>query len=240
MLTDYDEFPIHQYSRPFSELPSNDFNWDDGYYFGVYNADAQILLYTGMRVTPNADMIGCYASISVAGKQTTVRASRIWRPDFSTSVGPLRYEFIKAYRDVRLTLDENESGISFDMHWLGLAPAHEEIHHFAQNRGRTTTDQTRYSQSGTAEGWIEVDGKRYEVTPFEWYAARDHSWGLYEPRAPLSDPKEWLPPTEKTGNERFFRFWMPFQSPLYSGFYHFHEIEFGEQKMLNDVHLRRN
>jgi len=235
MLTDYDEFPVHQYSRPFSELPSNELNWDDGYYFGVYNAAAKVFMYTGMRVTPNADMIGCYAGVSVAGKQTTVRASRIWRPDFSTRVGPLGYQVREAYRDIQLTLEPNESGVSFDLRWIGIAPPHEEAHHFAQNRGRVTTDQTRYSQSGTAEGWIEVDGVRYEVTPFDWYADRDHSWGLYEPRAPLSDPREWLPPPERSAEERFFRFWMPFQTPDYSGFYHFHENERGEQQRLNDV-----
>jgi hypothetical protein len=188
-----------------------------------------------MRVTTNADMVGCHAGLSVGGRQTTVRASRIWRPNFATAVGPLRYEFLKAYRDIRLVLEPNESGLAFDLHWLGLAPAHLEAHHFAKSRGRTTTDQTRYSQSGTAEGWIELDGKRYEVRPHEWYADRDHSWGLYEPRSPLSDPRKWLPPREEPANKRMLRFWMPFQAKEYSGFFHFHEDEHGGQSDLNDT-----
>src|SRR5712691_8877603 len=100
MLTEYDEFPVHQSAYPFSEVPANDFNWDDGYYFGVYNGEERAFLYTGMRVTTNADMVGCHAGLSVGGRQTTVRASRIWRPNFATAVGPLRYEFLKAYRDI--------------------------------------------------------------------------------------------------------------------------------------------
>ena len=237
MLTPYDEFPVHQYARPFSEMPVSDFNWDDGYYFGIYNAEAKVFLYAGLRVTPNADTVGAYAGVSVDGKQTTFRASRTWRPDFSTTIGPLSYEFITPYREIRLRLEPNGSGISFDLRWLGLSPAHEEEHHSARRRGRITTDQTRYGQSGTAEGWIEVDGTRYEVRPHEWYADRDHSWGLYEPRAPLSNPHEWLPPQEAPdpATQRMFRFWMPFQTPSYTGFYHFHENGQGQRGHLNDV-----
>jgi hypothetical protein len=234
VLTPYDEFPVHQYAYPFSQIPASDFNWDDGYYFGVYNADAGIFLYTGMRITPNADMIGCYAGVTVRGRQTTVRASRIWRPDFRTEVGPLRFEFVEPFREIRLLLDRNDSPFAFDLRWLGLAPAHEEAHHLARHRGRVTTDQTRYTQGGTAEGWIEIGGERHEVRAHEWYADRDHSWGLYEPRGPLSDPREWLPPREDSGPKRMFRFWLPFQARDLSGFYHFHEDEHGRQGELND------
>ena len=58
MLTPYDEFPVHQASRPFSHLPSTDHAWDDGYFFGVYSAEAKLFLFTGMRVNANADVIG--------------------------------------------------------------------------------------------------------------------------------------------------------------------------------------
>lgn len=233
MLTEYDEFPVHQYAYPFSKLPVTDLNWDDGYYFGVYNREARIFLYTGIRVAPNADIVGGYAGVSIGGVQRTVRVSRIWRPDFSVAIGPLRYEFVTAFRDIRLTLEPNDSGLSFDLHWLGLAAPYEEAHHVAENRGRRTTDQTRYSQGGTARGWIDVCGKRYEVEPFEWFADRDHSWGLYEPRSPLSDPREWLPPAEPA--KRAFRFWMTFQSPELCGFHAFHEDAEGNQDGLNDV-----
>lgn len=226
-LTPYDEFPVHQYARPFSELPVSDFNWDDGYYFGVYNAAAGVFLYTGLRVTPNANVVGAYAGLSVGGKQTTFRASRVWRPDYALGIGPLRYEVLTPLQEIRLVLEPNDSPLSFDLRWTGLTPPHVEDHHFARTGGRITTDQTRYGQNGTAEGWIELDGTRYEVTPHEWYGDRDHSWGLYEPRAPLSNPKEWLPPVERPANARKLRFWLPFQSRDLTGFYHFHEDRHG-------------
>lgn len=34
LLTPYDELPVHQSSQPFSVIPSTDYGWDDGYYFG--------------------------------------------------------------------------------------------------------------------------------------------------------------------------------------------------------------
>lgn len=233
-LTPYDEFPVHQYSRPFSEMPVSDFNWDDGYYFGVYSADEGVFLYTGLRVTPNADVVGCYGGVSVGGHQTTFRASRVWRPDYDTAIGPYRIRVVEPFREIHLALEPNDSGVAFDLRWLALAPAHVEAHHFARTRGRITTDQTRYTQGGTAEGWIEVGGRRFEVRPHAWYADRDHSWGLYEPRAPLSDPKEWLPPAEERAKRRMLRFWMPFQSRDLSGFFHFHEDEHGKAADPND------
>lgn len=72
MLTPYDEFPIHQAPPPFSHVPSTDYAWDDGYWFGVFNADEKLFLGTYMRVNPNTDMIGGGALLNVAGYQTTV------------------------------------------------------------------------------------------------------------------------------------------------------------------------
>src|SRR5690554_6653102 len=104
MLTPYDEFPVHQYSRPFSELPNTDVSWDDGYYFGVYSAEAKLFLFTGMRINPNTDIVGGYAGVNLNGIQHTVRLSRIWRPDFNTAIGPLSYEFTRPMEEIRLVL----------------------------------------------------------------------------------------------------------------------------------------
>ena len=82
MLTPYDEFPVHQAPHPFSYIPSTDYNWDDGYWFGVFSPDDKVFLGTYMRVNPNSDMIGGCALINVAGRQFTVRFSRCWRRNF--------------------------------------------------------------------------------------------------------------------------------------------------------------
>lgn len=235
MLSKYDEFPVHQASRPFAHIPSTDLSWDDGYYFGVFSAEHKVFLLTGMRINPNADMVGGYAIINVAGRQHSVRFSRCWRQQIDTVIGPLSYEFVEPMKAIRLRLDANDSALSFDIMWTGVAPAFEEAHHIAETRGRITTDQTRYSQPGVASGVIQFDGTRYDVTPGVWSGARDHSWGLYADRKPLGGHHEWLPPREVPAVPRALRFWTLFEAGEWSGFYHIHESPDGEQVKMNDV-----
>jgi hypothetical protein len=235
MLSQYDEYPIHQAARPFAHIPSTDYSWDDGYYFGAFSADEGVFLLTGMRVNPNADMIGGYAIINVAGRQYSVRVSRCWRRQMDTRIGPLAYRFVEPLRVIRLTLEPNDSALSFDLTWSGVAPAFEEDHHYAETRGRATTDKTRYSQPGAVSGFIQFQGKRYEVTPDRWAGDRDHSWGLYADRKPLGGYTEWLPPRPVPAVRRALRFWTLFTADQWSGFYHLHESESGEQVRMNDV-----
>ena len=236
MLTAYDEYPVHQSPHPFSHIPSTDYSWDDGHYFGVFSAKHKIFLVAGMRVNPNTDMIGGYAIINISGTQTNVRFSRCWRRLFDTAIGPLRFEFIEPLKIIRLVLEDNDSDLSFDLEWKGVIPAYQEEHHIAINRGRRTTDQTRYSQIGVVNGVIKYKGKTIPVHETEWTGDRDHSWGIYADRPPLGAKGQWLPPPEAANwKRRAFRFWMPFRCGEYSGFYHFHESETGEQCKLNDV-----
>ncbi len=235
MLTPYDEFPVHQAPQPFSHIPSTDYSWDDGHYIGFFSPADQVFLATGLRVNPNTDMIGGYALLNIAGHQTTVRFNRCWRRDFAMRVGPYTIEFVEPLRKLRVKLDENDSGMSFDLLWEGASPAFLEEHHVSTNRGRNTTDQTRYSQPGRATGTLRLRDKVFNVEPESWSASRDHSWGLYAGRAPLSPPAHILPPPAAAGPRRALRFWTVFRTGDYSGFYHLHETADGVQTKMNDV-----
>ncbi|MFA5524984.1 MAG: hypothetical protein WDA24_11555 [Tissierellales bacterium] len=235
-LTPYDEFPVHQSPYPFSYIPSTDYNWDEGYWFGVFNPDQQVFLGVYMRVNPNSDMIGGCALLNVAGQQFTLRFSRCWRRQFELEVGPIRILIEEPLRKLRLILDENDSGLSFNLLWEGTSPAFLEEHHIATNRGRRTTDQTRYSQPGKATGFIQLRDKRWEVEPEGWSGSRDRSWGLYSERPPLSPVASWLPPRDEgEGPKRALRFWTCFRTEHYSGFFHVHETAEGVQCKMNDV-----
>jgi len=234
-LTPYDEYPVHQAPYPISYVPATDYAWDEGYFYGVYSADAHVLMLTGMRINPNADVIGAHIGVNVRGRQRTARLSRTWRQHCYTVVGNLRYDVIEPYRDIRLTMTPNEAGLAFDLRWLGLGPAHLSQHHLATVRGRRTTDQSRYNQTGTASGWIEVAGERFDVRPGAWGACRDHSWGIYEARPPLVPDTKWLPPSDHTGPRRALRFSMFFAAGEYSGHLHLHEDEDGRQVVTNDA-----
>jgi hypothetical protein len=235
-LSKFDDYPLHQTASPVSCIPSTDFAWDEGYYFSVYSAQARVFLLTGMRITPNADVIGGYAALNLNGRQRSLRLSRIWSNDRDLQIGPLGYRIVEPFRDIHLRLEENESGMSWDVHWLGSGPAHLSSHHLATNRGRRVTDQTRYNQAGRAAGWIQSDGQRFAVDTARWHGARDHSWGLYEPRPPLSAPlARFLPPPQALTVRRALRLSIFFATDSLSGHFHLHEDEEGRQMVTNDA-----
>lgn len=234
-LTQYDDYPVHQSPYPFSHIPEVDYGWDEGYYFGVGNPERGLFLITGLRISPNSDVIGVHAGLNNIGVQRTLRLSREWRKHVDTSAGPYRVAFTEPFRRIALSLGENPSGLRFELNWLGEGPAHLSSHHSATNRGRRSTDQTRYNQVGTADGWIELAGERYDVRPGEWIAVRDHSWGLYEGRPPLGGHARWLPPPDKPAVRRALRFSHFFRTDAFSGYFHFHEDEDGRQLLMNDA-----
>ena len=235
MINQYDEYPVHQAPYPFSYIPSTDYAWNEGYYFGLYNADEGVFLFAGMRVNPNTDMIGGYAGVSDRGQQTTARFSRPWRAHADTSIGPYSIRFVEPLQQIRMTLESHDSPLTFAFDWIGVGSVIEEPHHRAESRGRTTSDLTRYYQSGTADGWIQVGDKRFTFEPGQWWGSRDHSWGLYLQRAPLLPDPKWLPPTEQPGVRRGLRWASWWGSAENSGFFSVHESEEGEQVHMSDV-----
>lgn len=234
-LTPYDEFPVHQAAQPFSYVPVTDYSWDDGYFFGVFSPDDGIYVAIGMRVNPNSDMVGGYALLNENGHQVTFRFNRCWRRSFDLRVGPFSIEIVEPLKTIRLSLAENDSGLSFDLLWHGVCPPYLEPHHVATSRGRTTTDQRRYSQPGVAEGSIDFRGRHFDVTPDRWGAARDHSWGLYAERPPLAPVRSLLPPAIVEGPQRAMRLWVCYRTDHYQGFLNHHETAEGLPVATGDV-----
>ena len=228
MLTKYDEFPVHQHARPFSEVPQAAAGWSDGYFFSVYSADLGAYLFLALRVHPNLDLVGAAAGLCLAGRQRTVRLSRRWRPECDTVIGPLRIEFVEPMETIRLVLDDPGAGLAFDVTWRAAAPPHEEQHHRQVQDGRLLHDQHRYCQAGRASGVITLDGVDHAVEPATWGASRDHSWGLYYEAAPIAPSRSLLPPpTPPSGTPRALRLWAFVTSEHHAGFLARHEDRFG-------------
>jgi hypothetical protein len=113
---------------------------------------------------------------------------------------------VEPLRAVRATLDPTDhAAIAFDVTWRGEFDSTLELSwpDRSVSDTRVTHDALRYHQIGTAEGWVEVDGDRTEITPGEWFSVRDHSWGLrpgigpYAKSAPGPHPEQmvmiWFP-----------------------------------------------
>lgn len=93
----------------------------------------------------------------------------------------MHYEIIEPLRRIRCTLKANEfADIAFDATWIGdyEASLEEPWSDRSSDMGRVTHDILRYHQIGTIEGWVEVEGDRFDITPDTWISIRDHSWGL--------------------------------------------------------------
>ncbi len=139
----------------------------------------EIIFDIGLGYHPNRNVMDAFAGVAINGIQHNFRVSRRLRPNpLDTSVGPLKIEVLEGLRRHRLSLDPNDSGLSFDIEFLGTMNAHEEEPHFRRRQGRVTEQMARGQQLGAYRGWLEVDGQRHAITPDRWLGQRDHSWGI--------------------------------------------------------------
>jgi hypothetical protein len=191
MLTPQDDFIGHQLPTTFDHVMSSDPAWMERlWYTGHPIPDGDAIFDIGLGYHPNRNVMDGFAGISIDAKQYNFRASRRLRPTpLATIIGPLRIEILEGLKRHRLRLEANESGLAFDLEFLGTMNAHEEEPHFRRRSGRVTEQMARAEQLGRYKGWIEVAGRRRDVDPDVWFGQRDHSWGIRaEMRTDESNP----------------------------------------------------
>lgn len=183
MLVPSDEGFNHQIADTFASVLQTDRAWTEKVCgsFGAHDGSLQIGWGFGKYI--NRNVFDGYGGISRGVEQRTVRASRMLMPTPDlTSVGPLHYDVVEPLKKIHVRLAPNDiQPIAFDVLFDGSdVPAALENHEFRRQFGgfRTDNDLVRYHQVGVAEGWVEVEGKRHDITPDTWYATRDHSWGV--------------------------------------------------------------
>lgn len=209
MLSPQDDFIGHQLPTTFDHVMSSDPAWMERlWYTGHPIPGGDMIFDIGLGYHPNRNVMDGFAGITVAGTQYNFRASRRLRPTpLATSIGPLRIEILEGLKHHRLTLEENDSGLSFDLEFLATMNAHEEEPHFRRRSGRVTEHMARAEQLGRYRGWLKVAGMRHAVDPDAWYGQRDHSWGIRaEMRTDETNPPlTFYPP--------FFYAWTTIQFP---------------------------
>ncbi len=178
-----DEGFNHQIAETFASVQQADRSWTEKVWASVCSKNGDISIGFGIGKYINRNVMDAAAGISRGTQQWTVRSSRQLMPTpDTTSVGPIHYQVVESFKKIRFRLDANEhQPISFDVTFDGtLLPPFLENHEFRRQFGgyRTDNDLVRYHQAGTATGWIQVEDERYEVTPEDFFAVRDHSWGL--------------------------------------------------------------
>ena len=224
MLSSFDDFPIHQTSRPIAHTASTDINHYDRYFFNGVTTDTRLFFALAMGLYPNRHVADASFSVVVGGgtvdaHQISVHASKRAAADRADSneVGPIRVEVLEPLNALRVVVEAPEQGLRADLTFVRRSAPIEEPHFRQQVGMRVVFDYTRLTQFGGWEGWIEIDGELTDLAPGETVGCRDRSWGVRpvgergSTGAPVADPQ-------------FFWLWAPINFDTFSTHFDVNEL----------------
>lgn len=229
VLSSYDDFPIHQTTRPIAETATSDLNHYDRYFFNGYTRDTRLYFAVAMGLYPNRHVADASFSVVTDGgtadaEQISVHASRRAPADRAEAneVGPIRVEVLEPLNALRVVVDSPEQGLRADLTFVRRSAPIEEGHFHHQVGARVVMDYTRLTQFGGWEGWIEIDGVLTDLSPGETLGSRDRSWGIravgerMSTGAPVADPQ-------------FFWLWAPLNFEKFSTHFDVNELFDGKR-----------
>ena len=183
-----------------------------------------------MRLYQNNDVLDGFVCLRHQGRQHNIRLSRRLRPDMDhLGVGPLRLEIVEPMEVVRLVLDDNASGVTLDLTCHSTVVPFEDPVQIVRVDGRLLSERLTYELTGGCEGWVRVDGQRYELRPDTDAFFRNHSWGYQSGRG---GPRLYGAPRPGGGRRPAgVRQWVLFRMPDHGGYYHLHDTPRGSRSM---------
>jgi hypothetical protein len=189
-LSPLDDYPVHQIPEVMRHTGTSDRNFYDRYYFSAFplpvDSQADSMLIVGVGQYPNLGVMDAFALFRHGTKHRVVRASRELGADrMDTRVGPFRIEVLEGLKRLRVVLEPNDHGLSFDLTWDGSIPPQVEPQHYIRWQERLMFDSKRMAQTGRWTGSVTLDGGTLDVTPDQWWGTRDRSWGI----RPVGDPE---------------------------------------------------
>jgi hypothetical protein len=177
-----DEGLNHQIADTFATVAESDLAWTEKIWSSMAKTDGSLQVDLGIGKYHNRGIIDGFAGISRGHEQWTVRGSReLASAPEAAAIGPIQYEIVEPLKQVRFRLEPNEvQPISFDIVMTAVTAPFFEERNLVRNRstGRVDVNVIRYHQGGWASGSVTIDGVTHEVTSDEWFAFRDHSWGV--------------------------------------------------------------
>jgi hypothetical protein len=229
MLTKADDYPIHQTPEPIA-YAGTDRNFYDRYFFNGYSHDGSLFFAAAMGVYPHLNIIDAAFCVTRDGVQHNLHASRFLMMErMDTRVGPIAVDVIAPLEILRVTIADNESGIRAELTFHARAKALKEPRFTHRIGPRTFMDLTRMTQSGSWEGWIEIDGTRIAVGRDEIWGTRDRSWGVRPIGA--ADGQDFAPPAPF----QFFWLWAPLNFSDRTTLFHVNDDAAGEPWNKNAV-----
>lgn len=205
MITSFDDYPIHQTSEPIAHPESGDPGHYDRYFFNGYSKDGKLFFAAAMGLYPNRHVMDASFSVVLNGEQISVHSSG--RAPFDrmqcNQVGPIGVEVVTPMKEHRIVVETPEHGIRADVTFTATSLPYEEPPFLVRAGNRPTMRYTRLTQLGQWNGWIEIDGQRYEIDSSNVVGSRDRSWGIrgVGERVQLGAPPQHAP--------QFFWLWAP-------------------------------
>lgn len=221
MITKGDDYPIHQTPDPIA-YSGTDRNFYDRYFFNGYTRDGSIYFTTALGVYPHLNIIDASFCVVYNGVQHNLHASgHLNMERMDTVIGPISVEVVEPLTCLRITVDDNQYGISADLKFYARTVPIKEPRFTRRIGPRAFMDVTRFTQNGTYEGWINVKGEKIEVNREEFLGTRDRSWGI----RPIAerDPQPIVPPV----SPQFYWLWAPLNFEDKITLYHVNEDEHG-------------
>jgi hypothetical protein len=148
----------------------------DRFVFNAHPVDATApSVIVGLGLHPGRDTADGFAILCTETEQRNVRFATELSATSWDRCGPFSYAVLGPHRTWRLRLDDNPTGMTFDLTWRARTPAWWGDIHVTNASGRTTSFAHLF-QSGHVDGRLCVDGEPTEVAG--WYSQRDRSRGV--------------------------------------------------------------
>ena len=204
VLSRFDDYPIHQTSEPIKIPETTDRHVYDRYWFNGYSKQGDFYFGIGAALYPNLGIMDCGFSLVIDGEQHAFHASRRAPVEPSDlQVGPFRIDILEPMKSLRVTLDDNETGIACSLEWIPRTASFAEGHQVTPRTYAIMMKATRFNQFGFWKGEIRYKGKTLRIGPDEVYGTKDRSWGI----RPVGDPAPMGAPL--TQIPQIFFLWAP-------------------------------
>jgi hypothetical protein len=187
MLSKFDDYPIHQTSKPIFHTASSDRHTYDRYWYNGHAQDGSFYFGIGLARYPNLGILDCGFSLVIDGHQYAFHGSRRAPLEpTETVVGPFELTILEPMGRHQLIIGPNETGIECDLVFTPRSGVIEEGFQSLGNERHVVMEATRLDQFGYWSGVIRYDGKELQVDGRSTYGLKDRSWGIRPVGAPYT------------------------------------------------------
>jgi hypothetical protein len=177
-LTALDESYTHQLVAPRSVTARVSPSWQERSYHLLFT-DGGVMVNVGRAVWPYEGVRRAFVGVSDGEQQQVVRAEQPFAPGDDAddpAVEDVAVEVLEPLRALRLRAGAPGDPLALDLTWTArFAPVATAPNRIVV-RDEVVTDYMNFFQSGTFDGWVELGGRRHEVSRRAGF--RDRGWGV--------------------------------------------------------------